>query len=664
MINTIRRSFAFFILCILVGHTLAAATFTVTNTADTGPGSLRQAILDNNSTSGENLILFNIVGVGPFTIQPLTDLPAITNPVIIEGFSQPGANFSNPLIVINGSNYTVGDGVTSGIGLALASGSDGSGIQGLVINEWLLAAISIDTSVNNRIINNHIGTDVTGTTVLANQTGILVTGSAHNVIVSNLIAGSFSTFLGGAGISMVRDLGSIIFNNFIGTDRSGTVALGNSQIGLFIANSENTRVLDNLISGQSIYGIQLLSVTNAHLRFNFIGTDLSGTVALGNLNAGIALIAEGAGLSGFAPTTGNDIRSNLISGNGHGIVVGSLFFNSGTYDNTIQNNLIGTDITGASALGNERQGIWVVDSGNTIYNNLISGNGKNGILVSASAKNNLIIHNNIGTNLSQDAPLGNGKNGIQLGIGGPANGAIANTIGGTVPSQANIISGNLRHGIEILSSSTGNYIQGNVIGADASGLNPIPNQGNGIRISDSPQNIIGGELPYAGNTIAYNLQNGVMVGAGSHDIASVYNAILSNSIFANGKLGITLHKSGNPSSPSPTSHGPNHFQTSPSLKSAINTGTSTHVKGKLTSNPHEHYKIQFFSNETSKNGQGTVFLNEILVKTDSKGHSSFEASIAAVAPGNYISATATLIAASGSLLETSEFSDSEKVVSE
>src|SRR3954463_7546989 len=82
--------------------TLAAAllanTFTVTTAADSGAGSLRQALLDANAAGDADTIQFSIPGAGVHTITPLTDLPLITGPVTIDGYTQPGssANTNGP----------------------------------------------------------------------------------------------------------------------------------------------------------------------------------------------------------------------------------------------------------------------------------------------------------------------------------------------------------------------------------------------------------------------------------------------------------------------------------------------------------------------------------------------------------------------------------------
>src|SRR3954470_23547699 len=109
--NLAFRVLASFLFALSVG-TVAADTYTVSNTLDTGPGSLRQAILDANSHAGSDTIAFNIPGTGVRTITPATELPAITSPVTIDGYTQPGASANTaaagdnavPLIQLNGTS--------------------------------------------------------------------------------------------------------------------------------------------------------------------------------------------------------------------------------------------------------------------------------------------------------------------------------------------------------------------------------------------------------------------------------------------------------------------------------------------------------------------------------------------------------------------------------
>ena len=108
------------------GHTAqAAGTITVTNTNDNGVGSLRQAILDANANPGKDTIAFNIPSPGPHTIQPFSALPTITDPVIIDGYTQPGASPNT-----NGP----GLGLNTVLMIELDGTSAGAGVNGLRIN--------------------------------------------------------------------------------------------------------------------------------------------------------------------------------------------------------------------------------------------------------------------------------------------------------------------------------------------------------------------------------------------------------------------------------------------------------------------------------------------------------------------------------------------------
>src|SRR5437016_6318317 len=145
-----------------------AATFTVTNTNDSGLGSLRQAIIDSNSTAGQkDTIAFNIPGTGVRTIAPLSSLPLITDPVVIDGTTQPGFA-GTPIIDLNGAS------AGGTFGLILSSGS--STVRGLVINRFNGSAITL-RGIDNAVEGNFIGTDATGKVALSNGgAGVLING--------------------------------------------------------------------------------------------------------------------------------------------------------------------------------------------------------------------------------------------------------------------------------------------------------------------------------------------------------------------------------------------------------------------------------------------------------------------------------------------------------
>lgn len=435
--------------------------YIVNTTADSGAGSLRQAILDSNSNAGPNNIIFQIPGVGPFTIQPLTDLPRITTPVDINGYSQAGAsintlavgNNANILIIINGSNYTVGDlNGGTGNGLTFAEGSTGSSVRGLCINEWLNCGILIDGFVgpaNDIIITgNFIGTNVAGTAVAANRIGIGISGDSTGVgpvsgtIIGsgaagnrNLLAGSFGFIivdpylLRGACISLFDTANTQIVGNYIGVDRTGTIALGNSQVGVYFRIVEagvlgNPGVLGrNIISGHFMYGARIRDAIDCIIENNYVGTDVFGKVALPN---GQGFLVEGE-------TTTSVFQNNLSSGNVYGMRVGTVNDIPGLANNSFISNLIGTDFTGTQPLGNTQDGILVnelnvrIGGATRVERNVIADNGNNGITI-VGGGSNIVENNNIGVDIIGNKKLGNGNNGIQIGVQGADSGSSNNII--------------------------------------------------------------------------------------------------------------------------------------------------------------------------------------------------------------------------------------------
>jgi hypothetical protein len=219
-------------------------TFTVVNTDDSGTGSLREAIELANANPGLDLIAFNIPGSGPHTIQPLTAFPLITDRVTIDGYTQPGtipANYSSPaklLIELDGSNV-------SGTGLVIWLVGN-STVRGLVINHFGDVGIHIEDGGNNVIEGNYIGTDVTGTVALGNfDDGIRILDAPNNRIggttpaARNIISGNGDM---GIEIQIPGSVGNTIQGNYIGTDATGTAALGNNDHGIFTGSARDSMI--------------------------------------------------------------------------------------------------------------------------------------------------------------------------------------------------------------------------------------------------------------------------------------------------------------------------------------------------------------------------------------------------------------------------------------
>ena len=345
----------------------------VTTTGDSGYGSLRQSILDVDDTVGTSVIQFRIGTAGSQqTISPGTALPAITSPVILDGWSQGGAGYTGvPLIVIDGSER--GNGT---VGFDLEPGSDGSTIRGFVINDFTNAGISIATT-DNTIEGCYIGTNAAGTAIGSRQMSYGVVVTAGNNTIGGTSAGTGNVISGstadGVEITGSGVTGILVAGNLIGTSADGETALGNrdDDIGIEDGAMGNTigglttkpgTGAGNLLSG-SIFGdgINVEGGGSNLVEGNLIGTDLAGTTAFSNTYDGIRLqSSSGDTIGGTAAGAGN-----VISGNGQF----NLWLNDAS-DETVQGNLIGTDITGNFAVDtNTYTGIEILSSSD----NLIGG---------------------------------------------------------------------------------------------------------------------------------------------------------------------------------------------------------------------------------------------------------------------------------------------------
>jgi hypothetical protein len=721
-----------------------AAIFTVMTTADSGAGSLRQAITDANAFAGTDTIAFNISDTGPHTIQPLSALPVITEPVVIDGYTQSGAqpntlehgDNAKLMIVLDGSQagddplgftpvygLEIDCGSTTVRGLVVANFADsgiylwdkgGNVIQGNFIGtDWtgvnaqgngfrsywrghaaVLMAVSsdnliggttpgarnlisgnlfgvrIDPGDRNLIQGNFIGTDASGMQAVPNlEAGIYIYGtqagqeSIGNVVgggapgAGNLISGNrksnptWPTDIG-YGIMAQDRGGTVIQGNRIGTDVTGKVKLGN-QLGVLVSEwdlpSGTSGALiggtgpgeGNLISGNDYIGLQLGGTASKVVQGNLIGTDVSGSEALGNGKDGISLIyGTGCLIGGTMPEA-----RNVVSCNGsYGIEV--LYSDH----NFVQGNFIGTDITGTKALPNS-EGIALMSSANNLVGgvtpgarNVISGNGNIGVDIRGSG--NKLQGNFIGTDFSGTEALGNFNYGIILY--GPAK---DNEVGGVELGAGNLISGQdsgyaiYMNGLDV----TGTRVKGNLIGTDVTGVHPLGNT-VGVAINGANDSVIGGSESGAANVIAHSSYYGVVVymeqGPG------VRNAIRGNSIFDNNRLlvswmlGLDLGGDGvTPNDPLDADAGPNNLQNYPTITSASTSSGGVQIQGTLDSTPNTTFTLDFYANaaaDLSGHGEGETYLGAVTVATDASGSVSFKANLPKMVPtGQIITATAT-----------------------
>ena len=305
----------------------------------------------------------------------------------------------------------------------------------------------------------------------------------------------------------------------------GTNAGTSAVIGLTILADDST-VKGLAINRFSGFGIEVqgFNSTGNNVEGNFIGTNAAGTTALGNGIDGVRIS------SASNNTVGGTARGarNVISGNDDS---GVLILGATATGNEILGNYIGTDKSGTAALANGDDGVTISSaSENTIggtasgARNVISGNGRGGVQISGTATTgtgNAVLGNRIGTSANGKAVLGNFGDGVRIA------GAPDNTIGGSTTGARNVISGNGQDGVLIeLSNATGNRVEGNFLGTDASGTRDRGNSGEGVLILNAPANTIGGTASGAGNIISGNDNVGVaIVDSGATD-----NEVLSNHI--------------------------------------------------------------------------------------------------------------------------------------
>jgi titin len=430
------------------------------------------------------------------------------------------SNYYQGIEIGGGTGNTVGG--TAAGARNIMSGS-GGGYGGILIANASGMLVS----------GNFIGTDVTGTRAPGNAYGgIFIVGASNNTIggttvaARNVISGNATN---GIYITDAQNwygltaasTGNLVQGNFIGTNVSGSTALGNSGSGVLIVASSNTiggtvAGAGNVISGNGQTGVIISAVGKTGTLFdgsgfvgatanlvagNYIGTDITGTAALGNVSEGVRVSAGATNntIGGSVAGARNIISGNEINSAPEGVFAAEVrVTGSGTNNNWIAGNYIGTNAAGSGALGTYSQGI-AIDlgaAGNTVggltavpgtgAGNVVSGNGRSGIALLLSS-NNLIAGNIMGLNAAGTAILPNAQ-GIFF------YGGTGNTLGGTVAGARNIISGN-----SALSSVVGSHanvgifanastlVQGNYIGTDITGTHAAPNsRGVGSRRSQVP----------------------------------------------------------------------------------------------------------------------------------------------------------------------------------
>ncbi|MFH0878892.1 MAG: right-handed parallel beta-helix repeat-containing protein [Lentisphaerota bacterium] len=530
------------------------ANYTVTNAGDSvSGGTLRWAVNSANTNPGADTVLFSLAS--PYVIAPTGAITLLSGSTTVDGTLQPGYT-GTPLVRLSGvssaenglritysTNHTIKGLRISGFpntGIQINNSRQiaveschilSNAINGVYLSDVVNSRIGGTNaatrnvvsgngqmgvyitgvaSTNNRIAGNYIGTDLSGTVAWSNLNfGVIISVGQRNIIGGtnawerNLISGNQT------GVILDNASRNTILGNYIGTDASGSNALGNLN-GVCVTGSSNliggaVEGARNILSGNYYYGLQLASglgdVTGNRVEGNYIGLGADGLHICPNREQGI-LIQEVAHniIGGTNAGVGNVISGNL----GSQILMGNQFETPLPNGNTVQGNYIGTDASGLVGISTGNYGVLIytahhlIGGSNAAARNVISGQIAAGVkLTLSNAFQNVVVGNYIGTDKT-------GSNAIPNNTGIDVDRGANNRIGGYSSGERNVISGNRSSGISLAgeNSSTGNTVYGNFIGVDAEGVLSLGN-GNGIAIS-SPRNVIGGVSAGARNIISGN----------------------------------------------------------------------------------------------------------------------------------------------------------------
>lgn len=423
----------------------APATITVDTADDNaaandGKCTLREAINNANANSDTTMgdcdagvSTDTIDFIGNLNISPTSALPAIIDPVIIDGTSFTVSLLGNSIPAAAGAN-----------GLVIGNAGQGSTIKGLVIKFFARGGVLINDSPDN-IIG---GTTVAARNVISrNQTGVIIKSAAST--------------------------GNVVEGNFIGTNTAGNAPDRNFASGVNISGGATNNLVGggtgtapggactgpcNVISGNTSRGVLITGITTTgnKVRGNFIGTDVAGTAAVGN-NIGVEIrVAPFNTIGGKTAGERNVISDNVTDGV---VILGGI-----ATDNVVEGNFIGTDTTGTVDLGNVLSGVLIVTARNNTIGgptpaerNVISANDSHGVRILNTASGNKVHGNFIGTDAA-GGMLGNTGAGVLIENGS------GNTIGTTTAGEGNTIAFNTLNGVRVTgANSINNPVRGNSI---------------------------------------------------------------------------------------------------------------------------------------------------------------------------------------------------------
>ncbi len=625
---------------------------TVTNTDDTGSGSLRQVITNANTLGGDASLALSgrVAGVEHVVfmlpnastgsggslklsggLRPSLDAfttPAgsakaatiplasasltVASPLVVDAQTQPGWS-GVPIVEVNAA--AIGSGSDGAVTLT----GGGSTIRGLIINRSPRYAISI-SSDENLVQGNYIGTDAAGSAASANNFGVVAVGRANTIGGAATGEGNVISGNSGAGVYLLGGSGNSVTGNVIGLNALGGSAVPNLRgirvdggtghtIGGSMAGAGNT------ISGNGVTGTPTEDYAGIYVHSAASGVTIAGnTIGLGTdrttaiANSKNAIFITGA--SNVTVGGASSASRNVIAGNAsHGVYVNS---NAGA-GVTVRNNWIGLAGDGTTARGNGTDGVvcWGGTSDNcTVSDNVIAQSGRYGIWL-GTGTGHVVKGNSVGTDAAGLLARPN-NGGIYV-----SGGAVV-TIGSTATADRNLVSGNNSFGVRVEGAGAVNVL-GNSIGSNAGSTATLANNGAGISIVNSSNVVVGGSTNGSGNLITANTGGGVIVSG-----SSTANAILGNTITVNTGLGIDLGANGVTANDGAKTAGqPNLLTDFPTFTAASLSGSTLTVSGYVGTAAGQvafaNHRVEVFKadNDASGNGEAPAYLG--FVTTDKNG---------------------------------------------
>jgi parallel beta-helix repeat protein len=521
--------------------------------------TLQAAIVTVNAMGAQNVantvarpLVFKIPGTGVPVISPSVALPIIRFPIVIDGTTQvagrvrltgPGGDVVGVFILASGctvkglliDGFNVGLGVAgngntveenfmvgNNRGISIGAGANIIRRNIVVENKGDGIFINGESSLGptgNTIEDNLIGTEDDGVTPAPNGIGVFIKGklARQNTIKNNLISAN------NIGIQFEENSGNTVEGNRIGTTADGQSALGNGM-GVFLKKSEKNIIKNNVIADSRQSGIFVSAESdNNVIEGNKIGTDAGGATALGNGEHGVEILNSKS----------NQVADNVISGN-----KGTGVFISGKADKTnhniIQKNKIGTNASGTEPLGNGMEGVLIQEAQFTSLGlNLISANGKSGVVVEVSGEDlTNVLNNSIGTDI-----FGNDV----LGVMGNREHGVLIDHASKFSLKDNLIAFNHNAGIFLLAAPSGaverNNIHHNVVGIDILGGDELSITGNRIHLNVTNINASNAEFIAQNN----NVFDGTGSGTGIH-LTRSHAVIQGNNLTGDAGDAITLEQ--------------------------------------------------------------------------------------------------------------------------